>query len=367
MSEEISLHVICKGDLRAGRYPAEWEDPDQFMAISPHVRRMLLDNPLSTSDDDPVRVFIVVGRRVAGRLSLVMGQVLVQSEPVSVIWGSNLVVSPDFRGRGLGTKLVECWQSLHHTVAGCHANAAAMAIYRKLGWVEFTVPYYQLVCRSRKFVQGYLRWPIGAAALSPVIDAALAFRRGLSRLWSDRRVRGLRVEMAQSMSREFDPLLSRQSAPVVTHRSAAWINWLLRSAEPDERSDHRLYYVRDRPGDVVGYFMLQQARVPLLGKRFKDVRLLSLKDWGIFDESRIDTASIALLGVRESLIWGADAILIAMSGATTGRTLRRLGFGTRKDQMVIFHAIPPSPLTKKEYRQQGSWRFTPSEGDGFFV
>ncbi|MFH1747430.1 MAG: GNAT family N-acetyltransferase [Planctomycetota bacterium] len=367
MAEEVCLHVVSKAEFGAGKIRPDWEDPEQMTAASPHVRRMLLDNPLSKSADDPVRIYVTVGSRLAGRLSVVMGEMLVKGEPLSVIWGSNLLVSPDFRGMGLGTKLVNCWSQLHHTVAGCGANPAAMAIYRKLGWIVFSTPSYFLVCHSRKFVAGYLRARAAAAVVSPVVDTLLASRRGLGRLFRGASTRGLGAELAESMPSDFDVLLARQLAPVVTHRSATWINWLLKSGADDEQRDYRLYFVRNARGGTVGYFMLQQRCLPLIGKRFKDVTIGSLKEWGIFDDQQVDASALVLLSIRASLAWGADAVQIQMSGDDVARVMHKVGSKVRDDLMVVLNAVPPSPLANQEYQIQGNWRFTPSEGDGFFV
>jgi hypothetical protein len=325
---------------------------------------MHLDNPLSRGDDDPVRAYVLVGNRVAGRVCLIPQEVVVRGETVPVLWGFNLFVSTEFRGKGLAIKLIRCWQDEFPTAIGTNVNAISVGIYRKLKWTEFHTSNFTVIHRSRKFVQWFLRSNLAAAFAAPLVDGGLALRRALGRAEGKHDLRAIETD---SMPSEHDPQLMRQSSPVITHRSAAWINWQLRVGEADEEQGYRLYLVHDVGGTVVGYFMIQRKRMPLLSRRFKNVIVVSLRDWGIFDDERANALSVALLAVRESAAWGADATMLPAHDSATVEAMRRLGFRPHEELRTLFHAVPPSPLVADEYRDVAAWRFTPAEADGLVI
>ena len=55
MTQDVVLHVVRKGALAKNALPAEWRDPEQLLALDSRTRRLLIDNPLSQSEDDPVQ------------------------------------------------------------------------------------------------------------------------------------------------------------------------------------------------------------------------------------------------------------------------------------------------------------------------
>lgn len=366
MPEDVVLHVIRKSEFAAGRILSDLDDPGRYTVPTPRVRRMLLNNPLSYSDDDPVQVFASVGRQVVGRSSLLHGQAMVRGEPTPLNWGFDLLVLPAARGRGVGTRLVKYRQELSHTVAGCGLAPLTLRIYRRLQWVEFTMPTYVLVNHSRRFAEGYLGRHIGSTLLSGATDSMLFVHRSLLSTWGRVRTRDLRLEIQHRMPCEFDRLLARQDRLVVLHRSAAWINWLLDSSDPEDQPNQRVYLVRDRRDKVVGYFVVRRRAHSLSGKRFQDVVIGTLKDWAVFDEERIDTLSIVLLAARELLSWEVDIVLVSVPDFAVGKALRKFGFVRKGAVKAGFHAVPPSPLVTDECQQQTNWRITLAEADNFY-
>jgi ribosomal protein S18 acetylase RimI-like enzyme len=277
------------------------------------------------------------------------------------------MVSTRFRGRGIATKLLKCWQDAHHTAIGTNVNLASIRIYHKLGWTELDSPRYFIVHRSRKFLGGYLRVPALAALGAPVLDAGLALRRGWGRLRAGPPKRRLHAEVVSELSPELDAALGRQSAPVVTHRSAAYVNWSVKTVEADDTRETRLCLVRNESGAAAGYFILQRKVVPNLSDRFKNVSLGSMRDWGIFDENKADMLSLARLAADVFFDWGGDAFMAVLPDEDDGRVMKRLGYGLAEPLRTVFHADPASPLAADKYKDQKAWRFTWAEADGLHI
>lgn len=365
MADEIQVHVIRKADLAVGTSTPPLDDPDGLMPPSPRMRRMLLTNPLSRHDHDPVQVVVCVGSRVAGRLNLLVGELRLQGQPVPVLWGADLLVSTRDRGLGLGTKLVQAWAALTHTAVGCGANAAARKIYQRLGWNIFELPMAFVVGRSGPFAEHVLRSRRLARLAAPLANAALR----ISRRWSAPRPEreGLRIERVARMSAELDPLLARQRRPVVSHRSAAWVNWLLSCSGPQEQQDQGLYYVCSSRGDLLGYFMLHRQLMPRLSNRFDNVLLGMLKEWMVLDEQRLDETRLVSRALDALLEWGVDCAAVPVVSADLDGRLGHIGVFRGKVLATVWHADERSPLHAEAYRRPELWRTTAADGDGFFV
>lgn len=364
MSDDVTVQIYRKGDLARGHFPAEWEDPEGIAVMPPHHRVMHLGNPLSQGDEDPVRAFVFVGNCIAGRVCLIPQTVSVRGEALPVLWGFDLLVSTAFRGKGLATKLIRAWQDEFDTAIGTNVNVPSVGIYRKLNWVEFHTHNFIAIHHSRKFVQGFVRWAPAAALAGPLVDAGMALRRLVGGKGAKH---DLTAEQVVSMPADYDARMSRQATPVVTHRSAAWVNWQLAVGAANEGREYRLYLVRDKSGEAVGYFILQRKPMPLLSGRFRDVMVGALRDWSIFDDERADALSLALLAARESAAWGADATLLPAHDAATIQGMRSLGFRAGEELRTVFHAVAPSSLVDEQYHDLAAWRFTPAEADGLVI
>ena len=107
--------------------------------------------------------------------------------------------------------------------------------------------------------------------------------------------------------------------------------------------------------------------MPLLSGRFKDVLVGALRDWGIFDDGKVDAFSMARLAARESAARGADVTLLPAHDAQTIDAMRKLGYRPGEELRTLFHAVPPSPLVDERYRDIAVWRFTPAEADGLVI
>lgn len=369
MTQDFELHVAPKRDLPPQGPVPGWSDPERLIDPPTHVRRMLRGNPLSESDDDPVVTFATFGDRVAGRVYLLPGELWGNGDSIPVLWGFNLMVSPEFRRKGLAVALLESWRDAADTVASTGINAITEAVYPRLGFSVFCTPAFQLICRSRKFIDSYLRLAPAAGALSLLLDGAQRARRQLRGFGRSGRARELRAERVDQMSPEFDGALARPLAPVMAHRSARWINWMLACPDPDRRDDFALYYVRDPEDRVVGYFILSRTRPALLRDRFENVTIGAVKDWMSFDEEAVDALSLALLGLRELIGWGVDVLMVVSTGFDEAdtRALRKLGFAPRDPLRTVFFAHPSSPLAADEYRRQESWWLPWANDDGLFL
>jgi GNAT superfamily N-acetyltransferase len=368
MSDKPEFAIQTKAELREGRIPGHWEDLDGITEVEAHHRPFLFDNPLSHSDDDPVRAYALFGNQVAGRLGMTIGEIRVDGESLQVLWGFNLFISKRFRRRGLAIELIRCWRDAHHTSIGMHVNLPSLGIYHKLGWTQVDTPNVYTILRIRKFIEGYAPWgPLGAVA-GPPVDAALSIRRAVGRLGGPAPRRGLVAEPATRMPGDIDDeMLGRSRAAATTHRSVAWINWMLDVSDADDKRDAHLFLVRESGGRVVGYFIVQFVRRRLMSGRFRDLPVGSLMDWDVFDEGGADLHSLVLLAEAECRRLGAATFFATIKDPGVARGLVKLGFRTAQPLRTLFHAVPPSPLVDPRFTSVDNWHVAPADDDGLFI
>ena len=373
-SERVALHVVTRGELADERYPARWDDPDGIARMGASKRRALLANPLAGGDDEPVQIVAARGARPVGRLDLVAGRIRVGAEETPCLWGSALYVPEELRHTLAGVKLVLKQQSLHHTVASCGISRQAYPIYQKLGWLDIAMRRYVLVRRSRavleRYVDDILR-RVGAPLarrLRVVVDCVLLVQRGLLAGLRAVRARGLACAQVDSLPACMDELLVRSERPVSPHRSTAWVRWLAHHRFHDDPRDRSgIFLVHGGDGDPVAYFLLKARFYDHAGGgRFRNLYRGSLQDWAVFRPEAVGLAELVLLSTDVLGDWNTDAVEVCLPPDASGLRLARLGFAAAGELHLMVKASAASPLADPAYREPGSWRVRPAEGDNFF-
>lgn len=368
MAGELLIHVICKSDLRTGSYLRHWEDPEQLAPMSPGKQEALLENPLSRHDTDVVQLIGTYGNRVIGRVDLIRGELVVEGCPTPVYYGSSLFVPENFRSTGMGFTLFRRMQAMAPTVAVCGISQMVYPLYQCFHWVDFELPRYILILRSFPVVERYLGCGLHSQVVSLGVDAGLAIHRVLA-LSTHRRLRGLEVAQAVAADEGLNQLLAQDPPAAGGHRSAAWLNWVLQHTfRNDPRDRQGLYLVRDRVGEVVGYFLLKVRFYAVASQHhLKNLLLGSLQDWLIFDPARLTFRQLLIQAVGILCNAGVHAVEVCGPDPTGSMSLRALGFLRVGSLRFLFKPNAGSLLTDRRFHQQIAWRLRPAEGDNFFT
>jgi GNAT superfamily N-acetyltransferase len=369
MSDDRRLEVVRLADLRDDTIYDRWEGGNEIGRMEPVRRQAFLANPLSRDDDDPVQLIVTIGERAVARFDMFLGEVSVAGERVSVMWGSDLFVDPDFRKRGLGLMVSQGLQDIHPVSAVCGVSARSRPIFWKLGWTDFHMPRHMMVRRSRPIVQRFLSWKPAAAVAAGVADAGLAAHRLAWRTVASRVRRGLRLEPVDALPADLDSRLAPGDDRVTPHRSAAWINWLAgHFFEEDPSQERRIVLVKDGGGETVAYFVTKSRFHPEASQYgIRDVTIASLQDWRVFDTERLDSFDVALLAMESLGDGGADAVEVCMPDERASRRLAQYGFPGAGALNLMFHAGGDSPLTDPDFHRPERWLMRPAEGDNFFT
>ncbi|MDB5321130.1 MAG: hypothetical protein JWN40_2761 [Phycisphaerales bacterium] len=365
MRETSSIHLIRRRALLGEQPLHSFADPDGIVALTPEKRRTQLENPLSAGDDDLVQIVGVRGERVGGRLDVIAGRLEVDGQPVPFVWASTLYVPPEFRQSLLGVTMVLKLQQLHDLIGVCGVSQMALPLYQKLKWRDFAMPRYILLRRSRAIVERYVKARMLVPPLRVLADAALAVQRSLSAVVRAVRTAGLRVEPMSRATPELDEALGSGQRGIATHRSAAFINWLLdNSFESDPRNRKGLFYVRARDGRLLAYFIAKSRFYETATHRgFKNLQLGSLQDFRIFEPGIISPQTLILLSVREISNWNPDAIEICLPPDCRDVPLRRWGFVPAGSLHLLVKCGRNDRLATAP---ESDWTIRPSDGDNFF-
>jgi len=373
MADPITLSVVSRGELERGEVPyGQWDDPDGLAPIGAAKLRTLLANPVHADADEPAQVLGVQGGRVIGRIDLVPGDVHSSGGVSRIYWGSNLYVPPEFRKTLLGVSLILKSQSLAQArgagVGASGPSRAALPLYQNLKWASLPLERHILVARSRAVVERYLGHWAGARLLATSADAALRVYRLVALARRRLMNRRLLVERLESAPAEWDEQFAHRTQPIATHRSAAWLNWLLTGAFVDDpRNRHSLFVVRDRNGRVVAYFLNKlRFHETATHRGFKDVLLGSPQDWTLFDPAAISPGELLLLAVKELLDEGADAVDYCDSDPAPRGMLRLLGFKRLGTMHMMVRPAPGGALAQAPYQDLRNWWIRPADGDNFF-
>jgi GNAT superfamily N-acetyltransferase len=93
-----------------------------------------LENPLTPPDDIPLWV-VRSGKRIVGQLATIPVELKVGGDQTRAIWILDFVILPEYRGRGLGKRLVLAARESFPTMITLGINEQSTAVFRSLKWV----------------------------------------------------------------------------------------------------------------------------------------------------------------------------------------------------------------------------------------
>lgn len=260
------------------------------------------------------------GDTIAGYCGVIPTQVLVGGTPRDAVWWMDLVIAPEYRGRGLQTRFDDLVRSRGTLLLG-FPNELAARIHRHHGWGvredlrTLLLPLRPHKLRAIRRASGVRGFVLRSAA------QALRPAAALWRTWSDRRT----VGTARRLENPDFETLARAACHagtknlVTTSRSAGYLRW--RYAEGPH---HALVYAvgsEDRPGPV------------LIARRIGPVDQASERWLDVFGDLEDEDALVHLFrrATKDAIRDGVVQITVLAASSRLRRVLRRTGFilGTR--------------------------------------
>jgi GNAT superfamily N-acetyltransferase len=337
------IQVVTNGQLRSG---------EPLVELSGAKRAALLANPFLGDDDEPVRLMVVEGSQVAGRLDLVAGDLETPEGRIGCFWGSALHVDPAFRGKGLAAALLRESESFRPAAAACAPSRMSLPLYRRLGYLDLSLRRHVLIRNVKPLAH--------RRGMKLLADAANLGARAQRALLLGRRRRRATTERRSSFPPELEPQLGTPSTPFATCRPRAWIDWATRESFHADGHERALHLVSGESGDALGYFLVKTRRYSGVTRwRVENLLLGSLVDWRIFEPRALGLDDLVLLAV--DALGEVDAVEICVPpGERSG--LATLGFVPSGAQHLMVRRGDGGRLGSNP----AEWAVRPGDGDHVF-
>lgn len=319
---------------------------------------------------DALPIFIAeLGGEIVGQICALPAPLQVGDERVDSIWGTDLVVLPKARGKGVGMGVVSALVDHYGVYLAIEMADSSRHIHERLGSFEMApVPTWVRVVRTRPddvrryllartrrvprlhgLVQFACRWLFAAHLIAWLLSGALAIRRigGSVRSRSDGSVA---VESVEAFPPEVDALWQAGRGRVGLPRERTYLEWR-------SQGDGRLTYARflaRREGRVTGTLILRRPDPAELAVGI----VLDLQS------SPEDEATLEALLDQAEAFFGRDvaAIETATSLPHVGDALSRRGFRVRKETAPTCVCTDPE-LAERLRGLSECWHLTKADQD----
>lgn len=230
--ERVIDFLVAEFAREAGVQP---EDP---LAARTRWRWSLADHPGRREDALPSWICLDV-ERVVGHVGAFPCDISVRGDVRGMAWARDLIVSPDARGRGVGSRLMRTVTQAYAR-SGVLGHADTYGLYRQIGYLDMgSVPLFLKVRRASVFARAF--------APRPGLREAVSLALPLLQMRLPRGRPTLRVEHVTAFDEEFDRwwLSLEPDLGCVIRRTSRTMQWRYLS-NPSGR--HRVLAARDGTG-----------------------------------------------------------------------------------------------------------------------
>ena len=299
------------------------------------------------------RLVLLVEGQIAGYCAVIPARVWVAGQERKALWWVDLVIAPQFRGRGLQTLFDRRVREMTDLLLG-FPNELAAKIHRKHGWgvrqdMELLLlPLWPRAVKPVRSAAGGrgLLLRTAALGLSPL---AAAWRRRLSRLRPSVPARRLEKPAAARLAGVYRRW---QTLPFnTTCRDEEFFNWR--------------YFAAPQPGEYV-FFTAGDPDVPshyLIARHMRqgDVRFTRILDvFGDFKDVAALQALLAL-AVQDAISQGSGQVTLLAARPELRSAARRLGF--LLSAPVGFCWLSDAPEMMEALAGENYWSLGDSDND----
>jgi GNAT superfamily N-acetyltransferase len=274
-----------------------------------------LENPYTTMDDVPLWI-VKNGARIVGQAATIPVKLKVGADALNSVWILDFIVHADFRGRGLGKRLVSAVGEKYPTILTLGINEQSTAVFRSLRW------------RALGGIHRYQRmlFPGEAAREISKFDAARKIVNHSFALFRPRRSQlaanaFYETRAVEDFNAEFDDLWERASTQMqcAVARESRYLEWQFQR-QPGKRFDVLGLYKNAR---LIGYAVLFFRKPNASGAPAK----AAISDI-CYDANETDAAIDELLkaALCAALERRAGSLVIDVLDARTEARLKRFGF-----------------------------------------
>jgi len=347
--EADGVRRYCNGDLAELRaFQARMHGAHSLLLDPARADWLFSRNPLRP-DDGPAIWICRRGDRVVGTEAGIPFDLIVHGETCRGSWAVELMVDPEWRGRGVGPALSEAHRQSCRVSCGLSvSDAAHRSLLRRRSTDMGDVPMFLRLVDPRRV----LRWegaprPVRYVAF-PLIAPTLWLLDRMGRI-GDKRTD---LHPVDRFDQRADILWQKVSTlyPVISRRDAAWLRW--RFDESPSRDEYRRYYVLHRER-LIGYLVLRQTL-------WSGYMALAIVDYLAAPR---DLARLLACSVDVARRLGAAAVLCNTLNVQAEAALRSSGFFRRRNQSVRFLTYTSDEPLGRVVHNRSKWFITSADSD----
>ena len=254
--DEVQVRALRRGEepaLFAFLAQAYETAPDEIDPV--YWRWQYARNPLLPPNQYLTRV-CWNGDRIVGQFGLMPFHLVVGTERYPAAWGVDLIVHPDARGKGIGSKLVRSFLAMDRMHISIGFTNTARHLFDRAGFTQLPgVGRFAYLHRPDPVVHRLSRLPVARPLLRIAGGAAVAAHHLFIRKHT---LRGVTFDPMSRFDPEVDELFSRDATGtlVVAERTSQFLNWRF-SDSPG--GTYRILAAR-RDHQLVGYAVWRESR-----------------------------------------------------------------------------------------------------------
>jgi len=220
-------------------------------------------NPLQVKKDDELSAFLaeIKKGKIVGYAGCYPASIVIKDKHYKTAWLANFVTKKDFRGIGIGSKILTKIVEKYDLGLAASFSTQAYPLYRKLGWRHVT--YYERFIKilNRKSAQDIMR------TLYPNEDVTLPSQKLDKKMLSKNKtvaqariswIKELDVETSKCWNKDWLNIRKRYGA--TTDRTTTYLSWRFFS-HPFVRYKIALVYAPDK--SIAGMLMMRIEQVSI--------------------------------------------------------------------------------------------------------
>ena len=328
------------------------------------VERTIKDNPFAHLHDIPVEYYAEIQGCKVGTIKVFPMLVSAQGKNYIANCASGLSVSKEHRGKGIGTKLAKSRisSSPDNISIGAGLSEMSYPLYKKLGCHFFYSPRLGLLVNSHKFVKSFVGRM--SAIIAPIVNLSISI------LSLPLLIRGLKLKKRyqvcklEKACKEIEDIVNKDKKCFQEKHNVEWFNWVLSHSFTDNEAEkNHLYAIKNHKGEIEAFFM-HKVRIKNNIRNIKNVRVTSLIEWGIEENSRLNEKDIVAAFSAVARKQEADIIEVSFLSSSVMKSLKRMGFIKMLDGRIMLYVGEDSPLRKYDgWEKEENWRLRPAYSD----
>lgn len=267
-------------------------------------RSALLNNPY-TDDTSTACVIAVVDNLIIGRHITMNTRLKVGDEIITIKTGGGILISSEFRGMGIGSRMMDEAMELEESdlyYGALYTRAAYDLIRKKDTMLE--IPHYV------KFIHKGVKRVLDLPA---IIRSAILKRR-------------FTVERLTTVPKWAGEMVMNDGHKYMEIHTTEWLQWALDNIATGVPTDFNQFHaVFDKNHEPVGFFM---TIVRTVIKNGETLNLAYLAEWATSNTSQLNEVDLNILAI-ETVSSLVSRLWTIADNSSTGKRLQRLGYKRR--------------------------------------